>query len=433
MSTKLISFEIENVKRVALVKLTPTENGLTVIGGDNAQGKTSVLDAICFALGGEKYRPSNLQREDGQATARIEITLSNGLKIERTGKNATLKVTDPTGAKAGQKLLDSFVEELALNLPKFLAMKPAEKARTLLQIIGLEAELAELDKQEKAAYDERHAQGRIADQKEKHAAEMPEHHDAPDEIQTAAGVVAEVQAAMTRNTERQERRNNAEKMESEIARLGEEVDRKHARVEELSAMLEAAKAEKSASKDKWQRVISEAATLEAVEPDEDTSTMQAKLDALELVNAKVRANMDKHRAIEDAKHAREEWTILDEKLQEIRDERLALLAGAEMPLPGLSVENGELTYNGKAWDCMSGAEQIRAGAAIIRKLKPECGFILLDKLECLDNAQLKELDAWLKAEDLQGIATRVSKGEECSIIIEDGRVLETTTANIEEW
>ena len=42
-SIKINSLELENVKRVKAVKLEPTANGLTVVGGKNNQGKTSVL------------------------------------------------------------------------------------------------------------------------------------------------------------------------------------------------------------------------------------------------------------------------------------------------------------------------------------------------------------------------------------------------------
>lgn len=60
--------------------------------------------------------------------------------------------------------------------------------------------------------------------------------------------------------------------------------------------------------------------------------------------------------------------------------------------------------------------------AIVRKLNPKCGFVLLDKLEQLDTETLNEFGKWLEQEGLQAIATRVSTGDECSIIIEDGYV-----------
>ena len=59
---KIVSLDIENVKRVQAVSLEPATTGLTVIGGDNNQGKTSVLDAIMVALGGESKMPSNALR-----------------------------------------------------------------------------------------------------------------------------------------------------------------------------------------------------------------------------------------------------------------------------------------------------------------------------------------------------------------------------------
>ena len=136
-SVKINSLEIENVKRVRAVKIVPTQNGLTVLGGRNNQGKTSILDSIAWVLGGNRFRPSNPQREGSVIPPTLKVTLNNGIVVERKGKNSDLKVTDPSGQKAGQQLLDSFVEQLALDLPKFMASSGKEKAQTLLKIIGV--------------------------------------------------------------------------------------------------------------------------------------------------------------------------------------------------------------------------------------------------------------------------------------------------------
>ena len=137
MSVKINKLEIENVKRIKAVKLEPTANGLTVIGGRNNQGKTSVLDSIAWALGGENFRPSDAARDGSIIPPNLKIVLNNGLIVERKGKNSALKVTDPSGQKAGQSLLNTFVESLALNLPKFMESSGKEKAQTLLQRVGL--------------------------------------------------------------------------------------------------------------------------------------------------------------------------------------------------------------------------------------------------------------------------------------------------------
>ena len=112
MSVKITSLELENVKRVKAVALTPDPNGLTVIGGKNGQGKTSVLDAIAWALGGDRYRPSSPEREGSVIPPRLHVELSNGIVVERKGKNGALTVLDPSGKRAGQQLLNEFISAL---------------------------------------------------------------------------------------------------------------------------------------------------------------------------------------------------------------------------------------------------------------------------------------------------------------------------------
>ena len=68
-------------------------------------------------------------------------------------------------------------------------------------------------------------------------------------------------------------------------------------------------------------------------------------------------------------------------------------------------------------------KQLKVATAIVRRLNPQCSFVLLDKLEQMDLNTLKEFGEWLEEEGLQAIATRVSTGDECSVIIEDGYVV----------
>ncbi|WP_251869927.1 AAA family ATPase, partial [Enterococcus italicus] len=179
MSMKISKLEIENTKRVKAVKIEPSPNGLTIVGGNNGQGKTSVLDAIAWALGGNKYKPSQAYREGSVTPPYLSITMNNGLIVERKGKNSDLKVIDPSGQKGGQQLLNSFVEELAIDLPKFMESTSKEKANILLQIIGVGDQLFELEREEQEVYNRRHAIGQIADQKKKFAMEMKYFPEAP--------------------------------------------------------------------------------------------------------------------------------------------------------------------------------------------------------------------------------------------------------------
>lgn len=126
---KINELQIENVKRIKAVQIIPEKTGLTVIGGKNAQGKTSVLDSIAWALGGDRFRPSQPKREGANTSPYLHIVLSNGLVVERKGENSSLKVIDPNGNKGGQQLLNEFVEQLALNLPKFINQSNKKKQK----------------------------------------------------------------------------------------------------------------------------------------------------------------------------------------------------------------------------------------------------------------------------------------------------------------
>ena len=88
MSLKINKLEIENVKRIKAVKIEPTQNGLTIIGGKNNQGKTSVLDSIAWALGGDRFKPSQAAREGSVIPPTLHIVMNNGLIVERKGKNS---------------------------------------------------------------------------------------------------------------------------------------------------------------------------------------------------------------------------------------------------------------------------------------------------------------------------------------------------------
>ncbi len=402
MALKINKLEIENVKRIKAVKLEPKKNGLTIIGGNNNQGKTSVLDSIAWALGGEKYKPSQAAREGSVIPPSLHIVMNNGLIVERNGKNSALKVTDPSGQKAGQQLLNEFVEQLALDLPKFMESTGKEKARTLLQIIGVGDQLESLDKEEKELYNERLYVGRTADQKEKFAKEQPYYPDAPKELVSPSELIRQQQEILAKNGENQRKRERLHELEQEYQRVNEQMSALLKKQEEIENSLAIARQSASDLND------------------QSTAELEESISNIEEINRKVRANLDKDKAEDDAREYRNKYNSLTQKIEEVRSQKTKLLDSADLPLPELSVKDGELIYKGQQWDNMSGSDRLKVSTAIVRKLNPNCGFVLLDKLEQMDLNTLKEFGEWLEAEGLQAIATRVSTGGECSIIIEDG-------------
>lgn len=426
-SIKINKLEIENVKRIKAVKIEPTASGLTIVGGNNNQGKTSVLDSIAWALGGEKYRPSQPQREGSTIPPTLHIVLNNGLIVERKGKNSSLKVTDPSGNKGGQQLLNEFVEQLALDLPKFMEASGREKAQTLLKIIGVGDQLAALDQEENELYNQRRTIGQIADQKEKFAKEQPYYSDAPKELISPSDLIRQQQEILARNGENQRKRDQVKKYEDSVFFLQQSVDSMNEQLEEEKRKLQEAE-------ENLQIAQMNAQDLQ----DESTAELEESISNIEEINRKVRANMDKDKAEDDAKEYRNQYNALTTEINKKRNAKTDLLQSAELPLPELSVKDGELIYKGQQWDNMSGSDRLKVSTAIVRKLNPKCGFVLLDKLEQMDIQTLNEFGKWLEQEGLQAIATRVSTGDECSIIIEDGYVKDpdpesSATAPQKQW
>lgn len=410
---KINKLEIENVKRVKAVKVEPSQNGLTVVGGKNKQGKTSVLDSIAWGLGGNKFKPSAPHREGSVTNPQLKVVLSNGIVVERKGKNSDLKVIDPQGNKGGQGLLDSFVEELALNLPKFMDKNTKEKAATLLQIIGVGDQLVALEKEETETYNKRLYVGQEADRKKKFAEEQTYYPDAPKEPVSAKALIDQQQAILAQNGENQRKRDHAVMIGYKENQLAEEI-----RIIEKQLLSKKQEHEKL-------KADLKIANMDVVDlHDQSTEALEKSIEDTDEINRKVRANLDKDKAEEDAKELKNQYDELTIQINAIRQKKIDLLNNANLPLPGLSVKDGEITYQGQKWDNMSGSEQLKVSTAIVRELNPNCGFVLVDKLEQMDIDTMNEFGKWLEQEGLQAIATRVSTGDECSIIIEDGYAVE---------
>ena len=269
----------------------------------------------------------------------------------------------------------------------------------------------ELERQEKEAYQDRLMAGRIADQKKKFAQEQTHYDGVPEQLVSPQELINQQQAILAQNGENARKREKVDQYEYQVHTLTEEVARIQQMLKEKQDALAKAMNDLAIAKTDAMDLV-----------DQSTEELENNLQEIEEINRKVRANLDKHKAEEDARQAELEWENKDAVLKKVRQDKLDLLKGVDLPLEGLSIEDSVLIYKGQKWDNMSSAEQLIVATSIVRCLNPECGFVLVDKLEQMDVDTLKEFGAWAEKEGLQIIGTRVSTGEECSIIIEDGYV-----------
>lgn len=422
--TKITALQVENFKRVKAVELTPAANGLTIIGGDNRQGKTSVLEAISSSLGGQRLDPTSPVHE-GAKKGKTTVKLSNGLTVEKsfTGRNSYLKVYGDNGEKGGQQLLDSFISEFALDIGTFIRAKPKAQANILLQSIGVD--LSPFDMKLKEIEAERLLIGQQKTSAEGHEREITFDEEAGLELKSPASLMSELEDVVNHNAKLRDAANKVTEIEREIGRCETScasIDREVVRLEQLVVEAKQKATSERAKLDQVRTLLKQAKAASAFGVPKDDTEIKKRMADVEAFNGRVRMNLEKKSAASKVASLTEQYRAVSQKIEDIRADRMALLEKAGLPLIELSVENEVLLYKGKEFDCMSGAEQMIVATAICRKIKPTMGFVLVDKLESMDLKSLTQFGDWAMREGLQVIGTRVSQGEECSIIIEDGMV-----------
>ena len=251
--------------------------------------------------------------------------------------------------------------------------------------------------------------GRIADQKAKFAKEQPYYPDAPKDIVSAADLIRQQQEILARNGEKQRLIHEHDRILGQLEETERQIEETKKKLHELMTLQKETELKLKASE----------RSPEELEM-ESTEELERNIADVDEINRKVRANLDKDKAEEDAHQYAQQYVDMTNQLEAVRKQKRELLDHADLPLPELTVSDGALLYKGQRWDNMSGSDRLIVATSIVRRLNPECGFVLMDKLEQMDLKTLKTFGAWLEEQGLQVIATRVSTGEECSIIIEDG-------------
>ena len=396
---KIVRLTAENVKRLKAVEITPDGN-VQVITGRNAQGKTSVLDAIWLALGGGAAgRETTRPIRDGETKASVTLDLGD-LTVTRTwvGDKTTLTVKNADGAKYGspQGVLDALVGRLSFDPLEFTRLAPREQVAALLELVDLDVDLAALATQTQAAY---HAPAEIGRQG-KAIGEIPaEIAGAPDVELSASDLIASIR--------------DAETMAATQAAELEAANRAEAQVADLRAELA-----------RWEASLrGHQAKIAAHPPVPDVAAMDAELKAVDETNRAVRHNarVTQAKARKDALTA--DYHAQTAVIETIDATKAAALAGAKFPVDGLGFDDTGVTYNGVPFSQASSAEQIRVSLAMAMSLNPKLRVIRILDGSLLDADNLALIGEMATAQDYQVWIERVGDASSVGVVIEDGAVL----------
>lgn len=416
----LISFEAQSVKRIKVFSRT-FGAGLTVIGGNNKNGKTSVLNGIQYTLGGEKNRPSSFRNDElGEGEyPYLRTKLSNGYVVERKGKNSSLVATDKDGKKLNQTALNEIITEFSLDIGTFLNASDVKKRELIIKALGDSEALDLLTVDEKKLVADRAFENRIAKDKQVLFDKAPFFPDAPKEIVSRENLSAEYEKGVKNNQAFIKLENEIDAQKDKSTGFADSIKDLKSDIEELRNKISVEEKNLSDSKSTTEGLEFDFALMQET----DLEEVNNKLSTIDSDNKEVEANAAKEQLRIGLRAAEKKVADLEIKVKDVREKKNKIIKTDKASLPGLSWEDEELLYNGKAWDSISGAEQFMVATSISRVLSPNCNFVLADACECLDLPNLKLYDQWMRGNGLQGVTTRVSTGDECSLIIEDGEVI----------
>ena len=387
---KITGFKAENFKRLRAVELSPDGTSV-VIAGRNAQGKSSVLDAIWAALAGKNgVKEITRPIRDGESKASVVVELDD-LRVERkwTPSGSTLTVGPRDGKSkfnSPQAILDGLIGKLSFDPLAFAEADAKTQRAMLLDLTGLAEEVDALERDRKAAYDERTEVNRDAKSIKARLDSLPN--------VTMHGVRIDVAETVKELQVAQER----ERLKAAWTRLNDEI---------VAAQADLAKIEEAG------RRLPGSAPVE---------TLQKRLEEAEEVNRVADIDEKRQELGEEYQSLQGDAHDLTERIEAADAAKVKLLQEADLPVPGLGVDDEGVTFNGVPFIQASAAERLRVSVAMAMAANPEVRVICIKDASLLD-ADSRQLLADMAAEkDYQIWYEVVGDGGPTGVVIEDGEV-----------
>lgn len=438
--SRILGLYVNNVKKIRAVALDKLDKNVVVVKGNNAQGKTSLIDSIQYVLGGTRTHPPRVIRE---GTTRAEVVLETDEYIVTrrwdAEKGTSLEVRTAKGdvpVGSPQKVLDGLVGRLSFDPLEFLNLEPKKQLEALKKLVGLD--FTELEAKRLKAYTDRTAEKKALAAMEGQLALV----DSVDEVQPVdlSELLAKVSKANdAMSYAREDARTRAdhkaaiERADKRIADLDAAREREEVEYQEKMKALEKAHAARldaiakeraEVTTDRDERGI----MLEV--PPVDPAPIQAELDELqkqlkgfEATNVKARAWEQKKALVKRLEDQRKLISDLDETIRVCDVEKIEKIAATKFPVDGLGL-NGEegVLFKGVPLEQASGAERVRVSVAMGVALNPKLRVLLVRDASLLDENSMEALKAVAVEHDAQ-VWLEVVGNEGEGIIIEDGEVV----------
>lgn len=423
---RIVNLTVENVKKIKAVSITP-EGHLVVIGGKNAQGKSSVLDSISMALGGKGEVPDQPIRR-GEDRGEVVVDLGD-LIVKRvfTAKGSRLTVAGKNGAvfPSGQAVLDELTGRLTFDPMAFSRMKADKQAETLRDLAGLDFGSADAARSE--LYAERTAVNRDLKAAAARLKALAYHEDAPDDEVSVSGLMTDLSKATAANEANEAERERLEILETDKKTCTREVEMFEAKILELRDQIEQVMERRKAFR--------EGAAEQEIKcnglADIDTAAITERISSADGINLKVRENTARRRLEGEAEAIAAQNDKLTVAIEKIDKDKALQITDAKLPIDGLGLSDAGVTFGGLPFDQCSSSEKEEISIAMGIALNPKLRIMLVRQGSLLDTDSRKRLEKMAIAADMQVWLEQVMEKDEdgkypsmAQVIIEDGMVKE---------
>lgn len=431
----IIGLKAENFKKLKAVQIIPDQkSGTVILKGKNAQGKSSVLDAITAALTGKTFEEPI---RDGQDHAIVVLDLDDIIITRKWTKKASyLEIKSKSGDKYAtpQKLLDGMTNILSFDPSAIVTMRESEQIATLKKLTGLDT--SAIDETIKTKYDLRTNVNREADYYKAQADGIVVSDPAlPAEEISIENLTAKLEeinkfnnSVEDKKLEKQKIKNGIIRAETDISSTENLIDSYNADIEEykakiaeLQSKIKSAEARKISTVDVVEELKKQEKEFVIPEKKSDADIV-AEIKNINITNAKIRDAKKKTELETLQKQKEAESDKLTKEIEKAKRDKIDLVANTKMPIDGLYFDNDGIKYNNKPLASCSDAEKIKIGLSIALASNPKIKVILMKQGSFLDDESLTLVGEMAQKNGAQVWIEKVGTSGENGIIIEDGEI-----------
>jgi recombinational DNA repair ATPase RecF len=396
---RVLRLYAENLLNLRAVAIAPEGNVIRVTG-KNGAGKSSILNAMFYALTGKKGQaPEPIRRGTRRATVTLE--LGNGdateltVSLRITEHSQTLDVESPDGTRfrSPTTMLETIIGKLTFDPHAFSRMHPKQRLQTLRELVSPEIDVDALDRENERDYALRTEWNRKVDSfKERTKSLSLELDHTIDLTPIDVSSLTKRLADASEHNSAIDRQQDARKQQDDLlVQLKAEREDLIARLATLERRIETG-----------ERVVTERQPL----PERiDVRALQDEADAAIRENQRREIERDRREALAFAERELEAAMIMSQNMSDAmqtRHERKAeAIAAMKMPIDGLGFGNGDVTYNGLPFEQASTGQQLRIATAIGMALNPRLRVLCVRDGSLLDSDSRRILEEMAEEHDFQ--------------------------------